>query len=520
MEPTNHLGLRTSTRRSWLALGMVVLLAAGAAGAWWWKYREAAPEANKDGKGAPAAGNRRFAGPGRAQPVTVGSVQRQDVRVIHAAIGNIAALNTAVVRSRVDGELRAIHFKEGQMVKAGQVLAEVDPRAFEVQLAQAQGQLARDQALLRNAQLDLERYKDLASRDSIARQQVDTQEALVRQLQGTMQIDQAAVDNARLLLSYTKVTAPISGRLGLKQADLGNVLRASDPAGIVTITQTRPISVVFAVPEALLPRINRQLRAGNPLEVEAWDREQRLRLALGRISATDNAIDQVTGSIRIKAEFANDDGRLFPNQFVNIRLQLDTLENALVVPVTAIQRGARGTFVYVVNDGTVSVRNVRPGAIDGEWISVEGDLKDGEKVVTDGADRLREGARVEAITPKPAARGPRGAGKGEKGRPPKPAPAEESPAATPDQPAAKAAPAARAAGSGKAAASDKAVPSDKAAPDKGAGRRPPFLDRLPPEVQERYMKMSPEERRQFVEKMRERRAAGKAGAADKGPANP
>jgi multidrug efflux system membrane fusion protein len=503
--------------RTWLALGAVVLLTAGAGGVWWWKYRTPAVEPVKDGKGAAA---------NRAQPVTVGSVQRRDMRVIHAAIGNITALNTTVVRSRVDGELRAIHFKEGQQVKAGQVLAEVDPRAFEVQLAQAQGQLARDQALFRNAQLDLERYKDLASRDSIARQQVDTQEALVRQLQGTMQIDQAAVDNARLLLSYTKVTAPISGRLGLKQADLGNVLRASDPAGIVTITQTRPISVVFAVPESLLPRINRQLRAGNPLVVEAWDREQRSRLALGRISATDNAIDQVTGSIRIKAEFANDDGRLFPNQFVNIRLQLDTLENALVVPVTAIQRGARGTFVYVVNEGTVSVRNVRPGSIDGEWISVEGDLKNGDKVVTDGADRLREGARVEAITPKPAARGPRGAGKGEKGRPSTSTSGEQSPAPKSGQPATRATPSARTAApdqaaSAKAASSGKAAPSDNAASSgKGAGRRPPILDRLPPEVQERYMKMSPEERRQFIEKMRERRAAGKAGAAEKGPASP
>ena len=502
MEQTKSPGLRTFTRRTWLALGAAVLLAAGAAGAWWWKYREAAPEANKDGKAAPAsaAGNRRFAGPGRAQPVTVGSVQRRDVRVIHAAIGNIAALNTAVVRSRVDGELRAIHFKEGQVVKAGQVLAEVDPRAFEVQLAQAQGQLARDQALLRNAQLDLERYKDLASRDSIARQQVDTQESLVRQLQGTMQIDQAAVDNARLQLSYTKVTAPISGRLGLKQADLGNVLRASDPAGIVTITQTQPISVVFAVPEALLPRINGQLRQGNAIEVEAWDREQRNRLAVGRISATENAIDQVTGSIRIKAEFANADGRLFPNQFVNIRLQLETLADALVVPVTAIQRGARGTFVYVVKeDGTVSVRNVRPGAIDDQWISVEGDLNDGEKVVTDGADRLREGARVEAISPpKPAARGPRGAAKGDKAQPRSAAPPEQSPAGAKSPPASQAAP----------SENEKAV------------RRPPFLDRLPPEVQDRFMKMNPEERRQFIERMRERRAAGKGGATEKGPANP
>src|SRR6185369_11418125 len=240
---------------------------------------------------------------------------------------------------------------------------------------------------------DLERYKGLQSRDAIARQQVDTQEALVRQLQGTLQVDTASVDSAKLMLSYTRVVAPISGKLGLKQADLGNVVRASDPAGIVTITQTQPISVVFAVPEALLPRVLAKLKAGEPPLVEAWDREQRSRLATGKISTTDNAIDTVTGTLKIKAEFANADGSLFPNQFVNIRLQVDTIADALAVPTTAAQRGARGNFVYVVkDDGTVTVRGVRPGAVDGDWTSVQGELSPGEKVVTDGADRLREGA--------------------------------------------------------------------------------------------------------------------------------
>ena len=411
-----------------------------------------------------AAAARRFGGMNRVQPVTVALVRKQDVKVVLNGIGNISALNTAVVRTRVDGELKAIRFKEGQMVRAGALLAEVDARSYEIALAQVRSQFAKNQATLKNAQLDLVRYKDLLAKDSIARQQVDTQEALVQQLAATLQSDQAQVDNAQLQLSYTKITAPISGRLGLKQADLGNTVRASDANGLVTITQTQPISVVFAMPEANLPQITRRLRgmeraegrpapgpsagaaaAGQPapkmaarpaaksvaapapsnanansktpepLMVEAWDRELRNLLATGRVSTTDNVIDPVTGTIKLKAEFANADGSLFPNQFVNVKLQINTLEGALAVPSAAVQRGAIGTFVYVVKpDNAVTMRRVRTGATEGDLVSVTGELEAGERVVTDGADRLREGAKVEVITP-PARFGPGGPGGGAPG---------------------------------------------------------------------------------------------------------
>jgi multidrug efflux system membrane fusion protein len=332
--------------------------------------------------------------------VSVGAVQRRDMAVTVQAIGNMAALNTAVVRARVDGELKALHFKEGQMVQAGQLLAELDNRSQQVALAQAQGQLARDQAQLANAQLDLARYKDLLAKDSIAAQQVDTQEALVRQLKGTVQVDQAAVDNAQLQLSYTRITAPISGRLGLKQADLGSMVRSSDANGLVTITQTQPIALVFAVPEGLLPRMRSALGGKQTLAVEAWDREFRHRLGQGRVTTLDNAIDASTGTIKVKAEFPNADGSLFPNQFVNVRLTLAVEKDALAAPATAIQRGAQGAFVYLVQpDKTVTVRKVRTGATDGDWVAVSGELNPGDTVVTDGADRLREGAPVEVIDP-------------------------------------------------------------------------------------------------------------------------
>jgi multidrug efflux system membrane fusion protein len=344
-------------------------------------------------------------------PVSAGTVARQDLRVIQPAIGTILALNTAVVRARVEGELRAIHFVEGQQVRAGQLLAEIDPRPYEVQLAQAEGQLARDQAQLANAQIDLARYRDLAARDSIARQQVDTQEALVKQLAGTLRVNQAAVDNARLLLSYARVTAPISGQVGLRQVDLGNVVRASDPQGLVTITQTQPITVIFSIPEAALPRLRAGMRGTERPPVEAWDREARNRLATGAVSSLDNAIDPTTGTLRVKAQFDNRDGALYPNQFVNIRLHLETLAGATVVPSTAVQRGATGSFVYrIAEDGVVSVRPIEVLAVEGEQTAIRGNLVTGDRVVTDGADRLREGARVEVITP---GRGrPPGAGSG------------------------------------------------------------------------------------------------------------
>lgn len=509
---------RAGARRALLLVALSALVAT----LWWlWQLGQqaettsaaVAAQGAASASGTPGSASRRFGGGNRVQPVTVGTVRRQDMRVVHTAIGNIAALNTAVVRARVEGELTAIRFKEGGEVRAGQLLAEIDPRAYEVQLAQAQGQLARGQAQLRNAQLDLERYQGLLSRDAIARQQAETQEALVRQLQGTLQVDTAAVDSAKLMLSYTRVVAPISGKLGLKHADLGNVVRTSDPGGIVTITQTCPISVVFAVPEALLPRVIGKLKAGQPPLVEAWDREQRSRLAVGTVSTTDNAIDAVTGTVKIKAEFANAEGSLFPNQFVNIRLQMDTIAGALAAPTTALQRGARGSFVYVVkDDGTVTVRGVRPGAVDGAWTSVQGELAAGEKVVTDGADRLRDGVKVEVITPPPRA-GSAFAGQGDGGgaadqaRPGASAPVASPPA---DKPSAAAGAGSASGARAKRGANEAAV----AAPAKAkaaADERPAWLDRLPPEAQERYMKMNPGQRKEFVEKLKERWRQGGSG---------
>ena len=339
----------------------------------------------------------------RSTPVSMGEVRLMDIRYTVQAAGTLVALNTAVVRAKVDGELKALRFTEGQLVQAGQVLAEIDARPFEAQLNQAQGQFARDAALMRNAELDLQRYQDLLSKDAIARQQVETQAALVRQLQGTVQADQAQIDLAKLQLSYSRVTAPISGRLGLKQVELGSLVRSSDPNGLVNITQTQPMSVVFAVPELHVPLIMRKLKAGQALPVEAWDRDQKIRLAQGRVSTTDNAIDVATSTLRLKATLDNRDGSLFPNQFANIRLQLDTLKNMVAVPVQAVQRGAAGTFVYVVQaDNTVQVQTVQLEAVEGDWQAVKADLKAGQQVVTDGADRLRGGSVVEVVkAPKP-----------------------------------------------------------------------------------------------------------------------
>ena len=486
-------------------LAGTALLAAAVAGGWWYLHTGAAADGNT--AGAKPNGARRFGGGNRVQPVSVAAIQQRNVNVVLSAIGNIAASNTATVRVRVDGELKAIRFSEGQQVRAGAVLAELDARSYEIQLQQAQGQLTRDAAQLRNAQLDLERYKDLLAKDSIARQQVDSQDALVRQLQGTVQSDQAQVDSARLSLSYTKVLAPISGKAGLKQADLGNVLHAGDAQGLVTITQTQPISVVFGVPESYLPQLVAGLKRGKPVAVEAWDREQRLRLASGRVRSTDNAIDLSTGTIKVKAEFGNADNALFPNQFVNIRLQLDRVKDALVVPSSAIQRGAQGIFVYVVGaDSTVAVRRVRLGAVEGDATSIQGDVQAGETVVTDGADRLREGAKVEVIV-----------ANAEKGRGRNAERAASEPGA--DKPAPRAS-AARSDAASPRKAEDQARSENRpearaqerqgaagatGAESGGAGERPRWMDRFPPEVVEKLKAMSPEDRRAYLQKMREQR---------------
>jgi len=410
---------------------VVVALAALALAAWWWKGRGgdaadgpagAASAAfgasgaggGRGGPGGPGGGRFGRSGP---QPVSVAAVQRRDLAVTVDAIGSIASANTAVVRAKVSGELKALYFKEGQPVKAGQALALIDPRPFEIARDQAQAALARDQAQLENARADLARYRDLVAKEAAPRQQLDTQQALVRQLEATVLSDKAAVANAALQLSYTRVTAPISGQAGLKQADLGNTVTPSDANGLLSIAQTQPAAVVFAVPDARLARIRQQLAGGQPLAVQAWDRERRQMLAEGRVASTDNAIDASTGTIKVKALFPNKDGSLFPNQFVNVRLQLDTLKDVLVVPTAAVQRGAPGTFVYVVADGQVALRKVQVLATDGESTAVQGEVKPGDQVVTDGADRLRDGGKAEVIkAPAGGASGPSNSSSASSGR--------------------------------------------------------------------------------------------------------
>jgi multidrug efflux system membrane fusion protein len=280
------------------------------------------------------------------------------------------------------------------------VLAEIDPRAYRAQLAQAEGQMARDQALLANARIDVERYRTLYAQDSIAKQQVDTQEALVRQYEGTVKFDQGQIDNAKLQVLYSTITAPIGGRLGLRLVDAGNIVHASDANGLVVITQLQPIAAVFTIPQDRLPDVLKRLRAGAPLPVEAYDREQKIKLATGRLLTVDNQIDPTTGTVKLKAQFPNQDGGLFPNQFVNVRLQLDTLRGATLVPSPAVQRGAQGTFVYVLKDDhTVALRPVKTGVSEGETVAIESGLAPGETVVIDGNDRLRDGAKAEVPGP-------------------------------------------------------------------------------------------------------------------------
>jgi len=384
----------------WLVLAVLLLVVLALA--WFGREKFGFGGAGPAASAAAARGARRFGGASRVQPVSVQTVQRRDLHVVVDAIGTLTAANTATVRPQVSGVLRALDFKEGQNVRAGQQLAQIDPRAFQAALAQAEGTLARDKAQLDNARVDLKRYQDLLAQDAVARQTLDTQQALVHQLEGTARSDQANVDAARLQLSYTRVLAPISGRAGLKQADLGNVVGPSDADGIVVIAQTRPMALVFAVPAIHLAQITGRLRNGETLRVEAWDRDGKTRLATGRVASLDNTIDISTDSVRLKAEFANTDDALFPNQSVSVRLRINTVEDALVVPPAALLRGTQGFYVYVVGaDNKVVARNVTPGTTDGDWTGVSGALKVGERVVIDGVDRLRDGAQVEVIAADP-----------------------------------------------------------------------------------------------------------------------
>lgn len=334
-------------------------------------------------------------------PVRVATIQAQSVPEYLNGLGTVIPSQSSLVRSRVDGTLLRLHFEDGQIVKEGDLLAEIDPRPFEMALNDAKGQLARDKAILDNARLDLKRYVDLRDKDYVSAQQLATQNSTVRQYEGIVASDKAKVDDAALNLEYSRITAPMSGRLGLRQVDAGNMIRASDTAGIVRITQMEPAYVFFTLPESQLPLILESLRAAeasnSPLKVDVWDREFKKQLTTGFLLTLDNQIDTGTGTIKLKAQFPNTDGQLFPNQFVNAQLLVRTLHNALVAPTSAIQRGSKGTFVYVVKNNTTEVRPVVTGWVSNNTTVIQSGLSAGEEVVTDGLDRLRNGMAVTIV---------------------------------------------------------------------------------------------------------------------------
>jgi multidrug efflux system membrane fusion protein len=369
------------TRSAWLWL---VIAAVMIFGVYWFLYRD-------------QPGSARPSMPAMVVPVRAAAAQQGQIDHVLTAIGTVTAFNTVTVRSRVDGQLDQINFEEGQRVSAGDLLAQIDPRTYQVQLDQARAQLAQNKSLLQNAQKDLQRFQQLYKQASIARQQLDAQQALVQQYKAASDASQAAVDQAQLQLDFTRIAAPISGRLGLRQADQGNLVSANSTEGLVVITQTQPISVSFTLPQAQLTDVLPALRTQQGLVVDLVDSDGVTPLATGELMAMDNQIDVATGTVRLKARFANDDESLFPNQFVNVRVRVATIP-AIVVPTLAVQRGSIGAFVYRIDDSeVVHVQRVQTGLADQGNTAIVSGLEAGQRVVTEGVDRLREGAKVRVV---------------------------------------------------------------------------------------------------------------------------
>ncbi|WLI87478.1 efflux RND transporter periplasmic adaptor subunit [Massilia sp. R2A-15] len=431
---------RRHSRRGRIIGSIVAVLAMAGLGYLAWHLTHpsadtAAPGAQGQRPGGGGGGGRGGPG-GRGAPATtvgVATAEKADIPVVLDALGTVTAAATATVRPQVSGVIQKINFTEGQLVKAGQVLVTIDPRAFEMALLQASGQRQRDEAQLESARVTLARFRTLLTQDSIARQEVDTQAALVKQLEGTVMTDRASEGVAKLNLSYTQVKAPISGRVGLRVVDMGNLVGSGDANGIAVITQLAPIDVEFSVPQDQVPDLQARVHEGAPLPAIALDRTRTTSLASGRFNALDNQVDVQTGTVKAKARFTNADGKLFPSQFVNLRLEVRNIKDAVVVPVTALRHGASGDFVYVLNaaERTVALRPVTRGQATVDKVQVKTGLEAGEQVITEGADRLKDGAKVILPGDKPAGGGQggrRGGRRGAEGA----APAASAPAASTD----------------------------------------------------------------------------------------
>ncbi|WP_262186214.1 MdtA/MuxA family multidrug efflux RND transporter periplasmic adaptor subunit [Serratia fonticola] len=398
--------MNTKPKRRSLLLRLLAIVIIVLAAILIWRHFSA-PQATDAAPGAQQAGSGPAGAAGRAggrrgapmSPVQAATATVQSVPRFLSGLGTATAANTVTVTSRVDGQLMAIHFTEGQQVKAGDLLVEIDPRPYEVQLTQALGQLAKDQATLANAKRDLARYQQLAKTNLVSRQELDTQESLVRQTEGAIKADQGAVDSAKLQITYSKITAPIDGRVGLKLVDVGNYIASGSTTGIVVITQTHPIDVVFTLPESNIADLVKAQKAGH-VSVEAWDRTNQQLLTTGELLSLDNQIDTATGTIKLKARFDNLDDALFPNQFVNARLKVATLQNAVVIPTAALQMGNEGNFVWLLSaDNKVSKHRVTAGIQDSQQVVISAGVNAGDRVVTDGIDRLTEGMQVEVVAP-------------------------------------------------------------------------------------------------------------------------